>query len=203
MTKPYTQRTNITTGVSDRMMIKMKYTTFIDLGAVPAPRWFFRGNSINDPDQTGVGGQPTGHDEWSNFYNRYCVYSSKINVEYCNANSATTGNVLCNVVPLDDTASRTYDELATYPYARTKTLVPISGGGNPVRLNNYMGTKKLFATNILDDLYKAGFNSNPTRQFYWCVAADSMDGVTNVNINAKVTITYYVMLYDRKNLLAS
>lgn len=63
--KPTTKKVNITTGIPDRYMMKMKYSRTVELTAVGGitGTYVFRGNSIYDPDFTSTGGQPLGRDQ--------------------------------------------------------------------------------------------------------------------------------------------
>ena len=40
----------------------------------------FRLNSLHDPYETGIGGQPRGYDQFCQFYQRYLVYGCKVEV---------------------------------------------------------------------------------------------------------------------------
>lgn len=65
-------------------MVKFKY--FEDVSLSPATglntQYFFRANSLYDPNLTGVGHQPLGYDQLSVFYNHYTVVSAKITVTF-------------------------------------------------------------------------------------------------------------------------
>lgn len=50
----------------------------------------FRANSVYDPDYTGVGGQPYGHDQWASIYSAYCVVRSRIKITACPSSAPTT-----------------------------------------------------------------------------------------------------------------
>ena len=152
------------TGIPDSSLVKLKYTTFITLNSAVQAVHVFSGNSIFDPDRTGLGGQPLGHDQWANFYEKYSVGASKIKIQALNKSTiASTGNVLINLTPVDDNVSRAYDEWSAYPYNKNKFIAPVSAGQNGIYMNNYMSTRKINANNIDDDVYQASFGSNPPR----------------------------------------
>lgn len=192
------------TGIPDVNHVQLKYTTFINLTGTPTAIHRFRGNSINDPDASGIGGQPLGHDQWGAFYEKYLVKSSKIEVQLLN-NSTTSGpgNVLLNLVPMDDLLSRTYDELSDMQYNKNRFIAPVSAGSNGIYMSHFIGTSKIMGDAILDDLYEAPFNVNPSEQWYWHLQADAFDGLSAVNLAVKVTMTYYVKLFQRVELLGS
>lgn len=192
------------TGIPDEKHVKLQYTTFVNLSGTPTARHLFRGNSINDPDQSGVGDQPVGHDQWANFYEKYMVKSSKIQVQILNNNTqAGPGNVLINLIPIDTNVSRSYDELSSSQYNKNRFICPVSSGSNGVYMSHYIGTKKIMGDSVLDDLYEAEFNNNPSEQWYWLIQADTFDQLSSVNLALKVTVTYYVKLFQRVELLAS
>ncbi len=196
------------TGIPDKQFVKLRYTSFFNVNpATPTGGHVFRGNSINDPDFTGIGAQPLGHDEWAAFYGKYKVHSSKIQVQFLNANTTSgAGNVLLNIVPsnsINTIGSRTYAELNDTPYSKTKMIAPVSAGMNGVYMSNYMSTKKMTGDTTLDDVYEAPFNNNPNRTWYWIVQTDSFNGTSGHDLDLKVTITYYVEIFDRKMLLQS
>lgn len=202
--RPVVKKSNAFTGIPDAMLIKLKYTTFFTLSGTPTGSWKFRGNSIHDPDLTGTGGQPLGHDQWEAFYEKYCVNGSKIQLQFLNdSTTAAPGNVLLNVVPMDDNVSRSYDELNSMQFNRNRMIAPVSAGQNGVYMSSYMSTRKLMGENTLDDVYESAFGTNPTREWYWHVQSDSFDGLSAHSLSCKATITYYVKLFQRVELLSS
>jgi len=46
--------------------------------------WFFRANDVFDPDASGTGHQPIGFDQAMLFWEQWCVFSSKITVNFMN-----------------------------------------------------------------------------------------------------------------------
>lgn len=200
-----TKLNKLPTGIPDRTLMKFRYTTFLQLDGLPSQVYYFRGNSLFDPDFSGIGGQPTGLDQWANFYNKYKVYASKIQVTFlAAATTAPSGNCMVSVTPTtNDSYIPDYSVIPTIPYSRTRMLTPVSAGGNPVYIKNYIGTKKVTGDNSLDDLYESDIGNNPSSEWYWMIRGDTVDQTTNVSIDIQVTVTYYCELFDRVDLLAS
>lgn len=193
-------------GIPDSKFVKLKYTTFLNLngGALPFAVHRFRGNGLFDPDSTGIGGQPLAFDQWANFYEKNLVYASKINVQLLNNNTTSgPGNVLINIIPTEEIVTRTYSELSDSRYNVNRLIAPVSAGSNGVYMKNYISTKKLYGDTNIDDLYEADFTSLPNRQWYWHIQADSFNETDVPNLAVKVTITYYVKLFNPRELLAS
>lgn len=204
MNRITSERSNDFTGIPDVKHVKLQYTTFLNLAGTPTARHVFSGNSIHDPDVTGIGGQPLGHDQWQAFYEKYMVKSSKIQVQILNnSTTASPGNVLINLNPMDDNAVRFYDELAGMQYNKNRFVAPVSAGSNGVYMSHYMGTKKIMGDEVLDDLYEGRFGFDPTEKWYWVIQADAFNGIGAVNLAVKVTMTYYVKLFQRVELFAS
>ena len=76
----------------DRVMVVMNYREFFNMTNVSGVgTQVFSMNSIFDPNVTGGGHQPLGHDQWANFYSNYEVKSSRITI---------------NILPLDTNVCR-------------------------------------------------------------------------------------------------
>lgn len=206
--QPSTQVVNLPTGVPDRLLTQMKYTASFNLvdavGAIDTIQ-VIRGNSIYDPDYTGTGTQPTGRDQWVNLYTTYRVHGSKINVKVINnESSSTTGNCCVSLVAENDappsTALCSSLQRANQPYSKQVLIPPVSAGGNPIEMEMYMSTKKIFGEkDINDSNYRAAFTTNPLRQWYWGVQCQNLNGSTH-NLIVVINITYYVELLDRVEL---
>jgi len=208
---PSTKVIKFTTGIPDRMMLKLKYAQSVQLvDAVGGVDQFyaFRGNSIWDPDRTGVGTQPLGRDQWVNFYNYYTVHGSKINVQILNQKSASTeSTVIVSLSPqITDPAigGITTNELPTYPYCKWVLLSGSASGNLPKYISSYMSTRKIFGEkDQLDDDYKSLQGTNPTNQWYWRIQSNNVDATNIFSVIMLVTITYYVEFQERVLLAPS
>jgi hypothetical protein len=81
-------------GLPRQMKAVMRYafndTITLNAGNSYMYDWSFRGNSLYDPDATGVGGQPTTYDQWCGFYGYYKCDKSVMTVKFNTPELATT-----------------------------------------------------------------------------------------------------------------
>lgn len=184
-------------------VMKMRYVEQLSLNAGVGSiyGYNFRANSIFDPDQSGVGHQPMGHDQWSAFYNHYVVLGSKITVTFSNQHAGDP--MVCGVFLNDDTTltSGTLTSLienAKGPYCHLDS----AGGAGVRRLSKKFSAKKFFKCDVKDrtDL-KATFGSNPSEEAYymvWCAAMNT--GSDPSAVYATVKIDYICLLSEPKDL---
>lgn len=189
----------------DSVYVKMHYSQNINLNAAGGAyiEQIFRGNSIQDPDFSGVGGQPLGHDQWAAFYNKYQVMGSKITIRAVTRPTPTSGGTLV-VAPVDlSTGFTGILQAAEAPYAKSKVISPFNNV--ETRMQCYMGTKAKFGYRNTEELniLAALFGANPQEEFFWSVSAAPLDGTGTINIDLLCQIVYYVKLFDRKELLRS
>jgi len=191
--------------VADVYTCKLRYAFQTDMSPlVPGNPTFqvMRGNSVYDPDLSGIGAQPNGLDEIMAFYTRYRVNASKI---VCMTNTLGTSNASSTYAlalhPYDASVSPTLSnvsDLAGNPYTR----FVISGNVNvrPLRVKHYMATRKIFGRKTFDDNFSGTDSSNPTNQWLWALYVQALDRLTNITVYANIVITYYVSFYERKSL---
>lgn len=203
---PVTKKINLTTGIPDRMMTKLVYTSqyFLqDLVGGVGMLQSMRGNSIYDPDQTGTGGQPLGRDQWANFYNYYKVHGSKIEVTAFSLGTIGSDLQVLSVTPDITVPTTTINaiDIIQHPYSK-HTYVGSSAGGSAIKkVSNYMSTKKLFGrTNLDDDDFKSLMSANPSDQFYWRIQAVPIDETSTTDLRIMVKMTYYVEFIERVTL---
>lgn len=187
----------------DQTMVKLKYSASFDrTGLGPVDNYFFRGNSLNDPDQTGVGFQPVGYDQMAAFYSRSRVLACKIKVRLLSQTTGGGGFLRSVVLPTLSTTTSTNPAVqASNPYAK-ETYFGASQGQNKGFLRNYITSKKMFGIKSLaqEQAYSAAINANPASQWYWQVVTTALDGVSNFSYYLIVTLTYYTQFYSRNEL---
>jgi len=79
-------------GISSETRAKLRYSAEVSLassGVGTVVRHTFHANSLYDPDNTGVGGQPPGFDEYMTLYHYYTVVGGKMSAHPINSGTAT------------------------------------------------------------------------------------------------------------------
>lgn len=191
--------------IPDQMFCKLRYRATINLS--DANGIFavhnFRANSIFDPDQSGIGGQPLGRDQWNDFYQRYQVMASGITVKFIQDQNHGANSNLC--VAASDGVGVILNTLEAQeqPYAKGRVLALTST--KPVTIKNYLTTKRKFGYKDItqEDNLQATMGNNPSEQWYWVVNAGNMTTPTQLSIDANVEVVYYVRMFDRKDLSRS
>lgn len=192
--------------VPDRAQTRLKYSIRLapTEGVGGAYTYQFRGNSVFDPDFTGIGGQPAGFDQWKNFYDRYFVYASKINVK---------------VIDVSGSAAPVISEVAITPTTDSLNLVGVDPqlcmeqaysrfgittthtGARPFNMSNYMTTSKMFGIPRItsaNSSFAATTSANPTSPWYWNYNMQVVDqSTTMANVFVYITLTYYVEFHRR------
>lgn len=190
----------------DRIVVKMDYAQFnrVNSGSLTYATQIYRGNSIHDPDLTGVGHQPLSSDQWAQFYEYYRVVASWIEVKLVN-NSTTPA--LCVLIPSEEGAvidSGNPDTYVEAPYSKRVYLGGTSGT-NSATLSNYMTTAQVLGIRNTDSGFDeaAPFGSNPSTAagWFWHIMCAVRTGLPDVEIHTRVI--YTVELLKRKQLAQS
>lgn len=188
----------------DAMLVKLKYNTAYRITAALNEKTF-RGNGCYDPDQSGVGHQCLGFDQWMAFYARFRVYASRINVTILNNYDNATNpnnNVVTVVLPTISSTGITSDEAAAEMFESKEDAAGKSTGPGEDKLNNYMQTNKMIGVkDIATDLSLSGSASaDPVVQWFWKVITNSTEALTTQNTYVNVTIEYTVEFFQRLQL---
>lgn len=172
----------------------------------------FRGNSLYDPDFTGVGitamylSKLVGSGK---FYNYYTVMSSKITV-YATVTNTAAGTV--SDIPKV--------RMAVFPSHLSAPIIPtiaeidvqpgckklnISGDtSRRWKLTSYQTSKHNLIPGSPTDIEWYGTEStNPNRQWYWYLYIDGSDMAKDVTVNFDIYIKYYTRLVDRATVTLS
>lgn len=188
-------------------VVSLRYTDnlgTINPAAGLAGVYTFRANSINDPNFTGTGTQPYGHDTLATVYSKYRVLSSKITVHMFQ--DGTTGADLgIGAIALSTSSVGTTDPLlATQrPSTTYKPFSILENSKGIVKLTKTFNTRKFFGNNIKSHT-TALFALNPVEQAFFHVYAQGITPTSDISaVYLYVTITYRVLVSDPLALGAS
>lgn len=187
---------------AQRYLTKLKYSGNFTAPTVNVP-YQFSLNSIFDPDITGVGHQPYGHDQLDALYNRYRVYAVKWSIR---TQSSDAANYYTVAVPTNDTwVITSFDDAREKPRAKYKlqytnaSPAPLSGR---ISLPSLTGRTK--TQYMADDRYQATFGSSPAEGAYLTICAQDMNPtVTTVDTYVNVVLYFTVECFDVKTIAQS
>lgn len=186
--------------IAQRYICSMKYSQTISLSSL-SPIQRFNLNSIFDPDRTGGGHQPYGHDTFQTLYNRYRVISCSYVLTVYN------GTVPVRIAALpanEDITAGTVSEFTENPRARFMVQYP---GGNTnilkgkVHIPSLVGRTK--AQYMADDRYQATFGSSPSELAVLNILAANLADTPADNTFCTIELKYKVEMFDVKNLAQS
>lgn len=198
-------------GISNGKKVRMKYVTAgVAMTSTTGAQQIYTHtvNNIYDPNVTGGGHQPYGHDEFATYYNQYQVLGCKVTTSArWSAPPAATDvpTVIFSFMDSDTTAPTT---LATKMerYARMyKILKPDTT--STVSFTDYWSAKKWFKMKDVADQHQtiATFGNAPVKTAYHQTITQPLDesSTTTTPIIVTVTIDYIVRLLDPKPILGS
>jgi len=195
------------------MRVKLKYQVSFN-GSIPggvAPQqYFWRANSVFDPDAALGGGQPTGFTQWSNFYEKYTVVKSNCRLRLLDKDTGTTttGTVTGlygvalrdQTTPLTSIRQVTEDSQSTYSgydsYHAAASLTQYFDASKHFGVNNILDNNQLQGTT------GATLGSNPIENAYfvtWAVQSPDSSATAQAFL-WDVLITYDVIFTDPRDL---
>lgn len=207
------KRTPLGNGFANSHLAKLRYVdtkTFTYNADGTMALHNFRCNSIQDPDYTGVGHQPLGHDEWQLIYKRYIVVGSKIHLQI---QAMSDDNLVYPVtigVQLTNNGTVAGNMNTTLENKRCSFVnVCQQPGMKAYNINKTFSTKKFFGINdIRDNMddFGAEFGESPTEDAFFTVFYGSTSGAAlpeAKTVVVQVTIDYIVLMTDPIGLGAS
>lgn len=194
-----------------RQIVRMKYAQAFSLNipnSVAVNTWTFNLNSIYDPDRTGVGHQPYGHDTLQTLYNRYRVIGCSWNISAMPLASGAYPIQFCALPSNEvETAPSNLSEWREKP--RCKYM--LQGQGAAIRkISGYSSIPSLTGRTKLqymaDDRYQAQFGASPQELAILNLGiGQAWDGTlgADVAVSINVEMTYLVEVFDPKVLSQS
>lgn len=198
-------------GVENGKVVKMTYVSSgISLASTLGAQSIYTHsiNNIFDPNTTGVGHQPYGHDEYANYYNQYQVLGAKVTTTARWASplsGASVPHALFSVIDSDTTAPTT---LATkmeryrdfYKVLRADT-------SSTITMVDYWSAKKWFKLKNPEDQHQTvgTFGGAPIKTAYHNIILQPLDesSTSSPSVMVTVSIEYVVRLLDPKPILGS
>lgn len=210
--KPTVRKVNVNRALqpyAQRYICKMKYAESVTVttGGGTNARYAFNLNSIFDPNRTGTGHQPYGHDQAQTIYNRYRVIGCKWAVSVSNiSNTIQYQNCQLSALPANtDSGFVLNSEIRENPRARYL----VQSTQAPVRtLTGYVDIKSLMGRNksqyMADDNYQAQFGASPSELAVLNIQAGNLADLPETQTYAfMVELVYTVECFDGKVLPAS
>lgn len=178
----------------DTQYVKLRIQRLHNVLGLLADGFNVSGNSAFDPLKNLGSSQMEGFDAWANLYNSYEVSASACKLTFINHSSA---HVNLYLQPSSDGANPGNSAIVGNPYGKTKILSPLVAGG-VARIGGFMRTKKLMGRTTADTIFTALVTADPLQEWTWLCRMSSSDGVSTLNLQCKIQLTYYVKFFDRR-----
>ncbi len=204
----YDPTSQIKAPFSNDQTVKLYYADSIPLTVGTAgisTEYVFRLNSIFDPDLSGTGHQPYGHDTLALIYLHYEVMGCYVKLEW--SDPSADGMYVGYQINGGTVVSLIYSQLVERPWSRYSA---INDTGNQVVTQNfYVSNQK--ASGLTSLQYKAqvqnnwgaAFGANPTSVNTLRCAVGNLTATTTPTINLSVRLCYVVRVSTRNQLAQS
>lgn len=175
----------------------------------------FRGNSVYDPNFTGVGAKAYGYNQIATYYDEYTVVNSTCRVvlmPQTGTNLATQSLIFglqasaSSSLFLSDIGMWTETGDGCYALTNSSGYGGFGGGAQPTLRMKRSSAKMLGFTPIqanTDRELSSSIGSNPNLGWYWKIYCNSADGATTTSALADVSITYHTAWRRRTGSIAS
>lgn len=185
----------------------LRYTDLVEVNSSTGvlTGHIFRANSVYDPDQSAVGHQPMGFDQWAALFRHYVVVGSKISISVMNDDGSVTQDVplTCGVY-LSDNNALEYTSANGYIEAKRGTYRHIQHY-KQARMGTKFSARKFFnVTDIKDNEARLGASvlTNPTEEAFYVLWLQAVGGGTGA-LSFRVVIDYIVDFSEPKTIAQS
>lgn len=187
--------------IAHSRLVRMRYveTVNVDPAIGSVGTYQFRASDVFDPNATGGGHQPYGHDTYQTLYQKYIVVSSKISVKFWS--TGVTANTSCANVGIllkdNNNAETNLTLWMERPNTSFKTLGPVTGPNSYQQLSKTFNAKKFFSLKDIKDnvdAYGSDFGDTPPDvAYYQIVVAPAQSTLDISNVYMTVVIDYNVL----------
>lgn len=188
-------------GFPDTMVQRMRYSSNVRLtpaAAASVASHLYVCNGIFDPDYSGTGHQPYGHDIMQSIYKNYMVLASHIRVTATpTSTGVTTGPGVIGVAIIPDTGVIT--GFRTIRESVNSKWVVVTNE-TPAYVTQGWNSKKAFQ-NVSSGETSAAFGSQPSnRQFFQVYATHLNQNTYGGSWDCVIDITYIVKCWEREKI---
>lgn len=194
--------------IADTTKVVLKYAEDINVtvnGSIGA-NYLFRCNSLFDPNQSGVGHQPMGRDQYAGFYKRYVVIGAKITVRFIcqedntatNSPNDTTNVGITTIADTGDTIIQPTEFMEN-----NRTTYGVVTPSKPIHtITKYFSPKTFFGVSKVIDEEDIGayFGTNPVNTALWQLKFWPTNTGVDRMVSANVMIQYVCILRERVNI---
>lgn len=160
----------------------------------------WRANSIYDPDFRLGGGQPMGHDQWGDLFDRYKVIGAKITCKFMWRSTPAQIHRCGITLDRDIAPAIDYSQMLEQTHGKkTGFLKPDSL--SMVTLTATFSAKKFYGDRVNDADTTADFGADPVAPAYfrpWVFPVDG--GASGAEVSVDTMIEYIVLLTEPKEL---
>lgn len=186
-----------------RTIVKMRYVeNWASPGTIIDHLWNL--NSIYDPNRSGTGHQPYGHDTYLTLYNRYRVIACRVRLRPV---TFSTGSVYKQTFVANNTVTLFSNPSLAAESPNAKTI-PIASALGPYFSQTFYPNQVCGATKVeymADDRYMGVFGSDPSEVIVLHVVTSGFNDAAPAanDVMYVIELEYTVELFDRKELAQS
>jgi len=177
--------------IARESVVWLKYVEAIE-SSNAALDFVWRLNSIFDPNRTGTGHQPMGHDQYAVLYNRYRV--TDVTVVVSGALDSTLTSAPHRITFLADNLATAYTSWATMAEQSGATHYIITPN-SPFRIVKRYHLASITGVDnkaYLDDRFQSLFGTNPAEDISLHLATSLADGSAAVAAGVKYSVSLYM-----------
>lgn len=185
----------------DKVIVRLPYAFNSQLTSVTSfQNTVWNINSLFDPEETYVGHQPRGFDQWATIYNRYRVFavSGSIVIRQRGAHGISANLIFTN--------SNTTLTSAGLPTELVRSGMPKVTSSNqpPIRINFRKSLASIAGVSPSvyksDDRYQALTTANPAEVICMHQFVKAMDGTTAMDYEYEIKMIFHTEFFDKNNL---
>lgn len=186
------------------MRTKLRYSETVSVSGAAGGigQYYFRLNSLFDPNLTGAGHQPMYFDQFALMYKRYRVHGCHVTARFVNKSDTVDAKVAL----IDRSASTAITSLHDEEERGSAIISVVGTGGSDVAtLSRYYSMSKMLGPEAMTQSDTQALNTaNPTLVWHMAVASqDATDVAQTTDVSCLVTMVFYAEFLNMEAVAAS